>query len=171
MSYSAIAAVANLQSPAPSLLTAQFDPYVLLQIFYFVPGLSVSGTPRMRFNNDSGTTAYAYNVTDGSLVATVVTLVGATGIAAAASGILLSAIAATMAVGGELIVGNGNGQAHSIMMRGIAGVVDASAAPHTISGAGVWSTTQQIQSVQLDAGPNGGNLNAGAGLLVIGINP
>src|SRR5260370_26461410 len=161
MSVSSIVAVASLSAPAPSLGTFQFDPFTLLTIFYFVPGLSVSGTPRIRFNNDSGTTAYSYNVTDGSLVATVVTLVGATGIAAAADGILLSAVAATSAVGGELIVGNGNGQAHSIMMRGLAGLTDASAAPHTIIRAGIWSTTLQIQSVPLDAAPNWGDANAG----------
>ena len=171
MSNFQLVAVSSLGAPAPSLVTQQFDPYVLLQIFYFVPGLSVSGTPRLRFNGDSGTTAYAYNLADSSLIATVVTLLGAAGIAGAASGILLSVASATTPVGGEMVVGNGNGQAHAIMMRGIAGVVDASAAPHTLTGAGVWATTQQITSVQLDAGPNGGNLNAGTGLLVIGINP
>ena len=171
MSSSQIIAVSSLGAPAASLLTQQFDPYVLLQVFYLIPGLSVAGTPRIRFNNDQGTTAYAYNITDSSLVATVVTLLGATGIAAAASGMLLSAVAATAAVGGELLIGNGNGQAHAIMMKGFAGVVDASAPPHIISGAGIWSNTSQITSIQLDAGPNGGNLNAGTGLLVIGINP
>src|SRR5713101_2564424 len=130
MSYFDVVAIGGLGAPAASLSTPQFDPYVLLQIFYLIPGLSVSGTPRIRFNGDSGTTAYAYNITDGSLVATVVTLLGATGISGAASGILLSAVSATTAVSGELVVGNGASQAHSIMLRGLAGVMDASAAPH-----------------------------------------
>ena len=171
MSSSQIIAVSSLSAPAASLLTQQFDPYTLLTVFYFIPGLSVSGTPRLRFNNDQGTTAYAYNVTDNTLVASVVTLLGASGIAGAVSGILLSAAAATTPVGGELTIGNGPSQAHPIMMRGYAGAVDASAAPHIITGSGLWATTQQITSIQLDAGPNGGNLNAATGLLVVGINP
>ena len=164
-------AVAFLGAPASSLLTQQFDPYNLIQVFVFVPGLSVSGTPRIRFNGDTGTTAYAYNVTDNSLVVGVVTLAGASGIAGVASGILLSAVSSTGPVGAELIIGNGPSQAHSIMMRGYAGLTDASVIPHGLSGAAVWSTTQQITSIQLDAGPNGGNLNAGTGLLVLGLQP
>jgi hypothetical protein len=57
-----------------------------------------------------------------------------------------------------------------MMIEGMAGIMDASAAPHIITGAAVWATLAQIQSVQLDAGPGGGNLNAGTGLMVLGVN-
>jgi hypothetical protein len=164
MSSSAIVAVKSLLSPAPSLATDIFDPFVLLTVFVLVPGLSVSGNPRVRFNNDSGTTAYAYSVSD-NVAAPV------TGIAGAASGILLSAVSATTPVVSQLIIGNGPLQAHAIMLRGSAGILDASAAPHFINGAAAWATTSQITSIQIDAGPGGGNLNAGTGILVVGVNP
>src|SRR5260221_2345567 len=62
MSYSAIAAVASLSAPAASLVTQQFDPYVLLQIFYFVPGLSMSGTDRKSTRLNSSHTVISYAV-------------------------------------------------------------------------------------------------------------
>jgi len=56
-----------------------------------------------------------------------------------------------------------------MMLSGAAGVTDASAPPSIITGSGIWSNTSRIQSVQLFSS-GGGNLGAGTGLLVLGIN-
>lgn len=165
-----IVAVAGLGAPAPVLATAQFDPYVLLQVFVLVPSLSVSGVPVLQFNNDNGTTAYAYDVTNNTLVLSVVTLGGKNDIAGSANGIFLAQSNTTGPVTSELIVGNGPSQAHVMMINGAAGVTDASAPPSIITGSGIWANTARIQSVQL-LPSNGGNLGAGTGLLVLGINP
>lgn len=160
-----ILTVGGLGAPAPSLVTPTFDLYVSLRILLIVPGLSVSGIPRLRFNNDTGTTAYAYNVSDNFAAP-----VGA--FAGTANGIALGAVNATTAFSADLVVGNGPSQQHVVMFNGYAGVMDASAVPHILSGAAAWAnTSQQITSVQLDAGPNGGNLNAGTGIMVLGANP
>jgi hypothetical protein len=164
-----IVAVAGLAAPAPSLMTAQFDPYVLLQIFVLIPSQSVSGIPILQFNGDNGTTSYAYSVTNGTSLIGVVTLAGITGVAGAANGIFLAQSNTTGPVASELIIGNGPSQAHVMMIQGAAGVTDASAAPAIITGSGVWSNTSRIQSVQL-LSSGGGNLGAGTGLLVLGIN-
>jgi len=124
----------------------------------------------LQFNGDTGTAAYAYNISSSALVANVVSLAGAAGIAGIANGIFLGQATVTGPVVSELVIGNGAGQAHAMMIRGSAGVLDASAAPAIISGAGVWSNTSQITSVQLSSS-GGGNLGAGTGILVLGLNP
>jgi hypothetical protein len=170
MSQFSIVAVAGLAAPAPSLQTNQFDPYTLLQVFVLVPSQSIAGIPILQFNGDNGTTSYAYSVTNGTSLLGVVTLAGITGVAGAAQGIFLAQVATANPVASELLIGNGPSQAHSMMISGAAGVLDASAAPAIITGAGVWSNTARIQSVQLISS-GGGNLNAGTGILVLGINP
>jgi len=170
MSASGIVAVAGLGAPAATLVTPQFDPYVLLQVFILVPSQSVSGIPVLQFNGDVGTTSYAYNITGSTLPLGVVTLVGATGIAGVANGIFLGKRGTTGPLVSELIIGNGSSQAHAMMISGSAGVLDASAPPSIITGSGVWSNTSRITSLQLSSS-GGGNLGAGTGLLVIGINP
>jgi hypothetical protein len=158
-----ILASGSVLSAQAELDTRWFDIFDLLFIFFQVTGLSVSGNPRIRFNFDTGTTSYAYSVSDNFGTP-------ATGIAGVASGILLSSVSSTNPVVGQLVVGNGP-QTHAAMLTGMAGVMDASAAPHIINGGGVWSNTAQITSVQLDAGPGGGNLNVGTGILILGVNP
>jgi len=164
MSEMRILSAEGLGVAAPSISTQVFDLYVSLRIVLIVPGLSVSGIPRLRFNNDTGTTAYAYNVSDNFAAP-----VGA--VAGAANGIALGAVNATTAFSVDMLIGNGPSQQHVVMFNGLAGILDASAAPHILSGAAVWANTSQITSVQLDAGPNGGNLNAGTGIMVLGANP
>jgi hypothetical protein len=163
-------AVASLLSPAASLLTQQFDPYILLEVFINIPTQSISGIPILQFNGDTGTTAYAYSVTNGTSLAGVVTLAGATGIAGAANGIFLAQVNTVNPVVSKLIIGNGPSQAHTLMFNGLSGVVDASAAPSIITGSGVWSNTSRITSVQLISS-GGGNLGVGTGIFVIGTNP
>jgi len=170
VSKASVIAVAGLVVPAPALVTQAFDPPILLQVFVLVPGLTISSVPRLRFNGDTGTTNYAYNVSDNNLILSVVTLVGLTGIAGAADGILLARANSIGSVGSELLIGNGPSQGHMIMFSGTAGPMDASAAPALISGSGVWASTSRITSIQLDS-PGGGNLAAGTGILVIGIMP
>ena len=166
VSTARVIAVAGLGAPAPSLVTAAFDPPILLQIFVLVTGLSVSSIPRLRFNGDTGTTNYAYNVTDNNLILSVVTLAGLTGVAGAADGILLARANSTGPIGSSLLIGNGPSQGHMIMFSGTAGLMDASAAPALISGSGLWANTARITSIQLDS-PAGGNLSAGTGILVV----
>lgn len=149
---------------APSLQPPSFDPYDVISVFVLVTGLSVAGQPRLRFNLDVATTAYAFSVSDNFAAPT-------SQASGTASGILLSQTSSTGPVGSEMTIGNGPGQGHSVMYGGFSGILDASVAPHTISGAGVWSTTSQINTVTLDSGPNGGNLNVGTGILVMGLNP
>ena len=170
MSYFSVVALAGLGTPAPSLVTPQFDPYTLLQAFILVPSQSISGIPILQFNNDTGTTSYAYSINNGTSALGVVTLGGITGIAGAAQGIFLAQAATTGPIVSELVIGNGASQAHGIMISGSAGIMDASAAPAIISGSGIWSNTSRITSLQLSSS-GGGNLGAGTGLLVLGLNP
>jgi len=170
MSYYSVLASAGLGAPALSLITQSFNIFDLLQVFIQIPSQSISGIPLIQFNNDTGTAAYAYNIASSTLVANVVTLVGATGIAGTANGIFLGQAAVTGPVVSELVIGNGPSQAHAIMLRGCVGIMDASAPPAIISGSGVWSNTAQITSVQLSSS-GGGNLGAGTGILVLGLNP
>jgi len=170
MSYHSVVAVAGLGAPAPILATQTFALYSLLQVFFAIPSQSIAGIPLLQFNGDTGTTSYAYNVCSSTLVATVVTLAGATGVAGVASGLFLGQAAVTGPVVGELIIGNGPNQPHAIMLNGSAGVMDASVPPAIINGSGIWSNTSQITSVQLSSS-GGGNLGAGTGILVLGLNP
>jgi hypothetical protein len=170
VSVFSIIAVSGLSSPASSLSTNQFDPYVLLQIFIQVSSQSVSGIPLLQFNGDNGTTSYAYSVTNGTSLAGVVTLTGVTGISGVANGIALAQANTTAPVFSEITVGNGPSQSHVAMFQGSTGIMDASAAPAVITGSGVWSNTSRITSIQLISS-NGGNLGAGSGILVLGVNP
>jgi hypothetical protein len=170
VSYYSIVASGGLGAPAPTLNTQSFAACVLLQVFVAIPSQSILGVPVIQFNGDSGTTSYAYNILSNTLPLGVVTPVGATGIAGAANGIFLAQSGVTGPVVAELMIGNGPSQSHAMMISGAAGVMDASAAPSIISGAGVWSNTAQITSVQLSSS-GGGNLGAGTGILVLGLNP
>jgi len=170
MSYYSVVAVGGLSAPALSLNTQVFGTYSLLQIFVNIPSQSIAGIPVIQFNGDAGTTSYAYNISSSTLIANVVSLVGATGIAGVANGIFLGQTAVTGPVISELIIGNGPSQAHAVMLNGSAGIMDASAPPSIINGSGVWANTSQITSVQLSSS-GGGNLGTGTGILVLGLNP
>jgi hypothetical protein len=156
--------------PAPSLITQSFADYVLLQVFVNIPSQSISGIPILQFNGDTGTTSYAYNILSSTLPLGVVTPVGLTGIAGSANGIFLAQAGVVGPVVAELTIGNGPNQPHAMMISGSAGVMDASAAPSIISGSGIWANTSQITSIQLISS-GGGNLGAGTGILVLGVNP
>ncbi len=140
-----------------------------MQVFILVPSQSISGVPILQFNGDAGTTSYAYNITNNTLLLGIVTLGGKTDIAGSANGIFLAQSNTTGPVTSELVIGNGPSQAHVMMLSGAAGVTDASAPPSIITGSGVWSNTSRITSLQL-LSSGGGNLGAGTGLLVLGIN-
>jgi hypothetical protein len=165
-----IVAVSSLSAPAPSLVTQAFDPFVLLKIFLNVPSQSIAGIPILQFNGDNGTTAYAYSVTNGTSLLGVVTLAGVTGISGVAQGIFLAQSNTTGPVASKIDVGNGPSQNHTMMLSGVAGPVDASAPPAIITGSGIWANTARITSIQLISS-GGGNLGAGTGLLVMGVNP
>lgn len=162
MTEARVICVAGLGVAAPSLVTPwPIDPeYVLLEIFVLVPSLSISGVPIIQFNNDTGTTNYAFSVSDNG--GTPVT--GASG---AATGIQLAAINSTGAFGARMTIGNGQLSPHAAMFQGLAGALTAASAPHIISGAGVYASTSFISSVQVSS-PQGGNLGVGSGLMVIG---
>lgn len=159
-----VLAIAGLSAPAASLATPVFDPQVLMIVYFLIPSLSAIGAPRIRFNGDTGTTAYAYSVSDNLIVPV-------TGIAGVASGIVLaSSLLLTSAVWGTMTVGNGPSQNHALMWFGGHGVVDASVAPALVHGVGAWANTSQVTSIQLDV-TSGANLAAGTGIMVMGGNP
>jgi hypothetical protein len=170
VSYYSIVASGGLGAPAPTLNTQSFAAFVLLQVFVAIPSQSILGIPIIQFNGDTGTTSYAYNILSNTLPLGVVTPVGAIGIAGVANGICLAQAGVTGPVVAELTIGNGQSQSHAMMIRGSVGIMDASAPPAIVSGAGVWSNTSQITSVQLSSS-GGGNLGAGTGILVMGLNP
>jgi hypothetical protein len=165
-----LVAVAGLGSPAASLATNWFNIYQLLEVLIIVPSQSISGVPILQFNGDIGTTSYAYNIANNTLPLGVVTVVGATGIAGAANGIFLAQAATPGPILSRLMIGNGPSAAHMMTISGSTGVTDASAPPSIIAGSGVWANTSQIASLQL-LSSGGGNLGAGTGILVLGVNP
>lgn len=156
---------AGLSIAASSLVTgAPFDTEcVLLEIFILITSLSVSGVPLLQFNGDTGTTNYAWSLQSNA---------GSVSSAASgtANGIQLGTANATTGFGSKLLVGNGPSSHHAVMIEGIAGALDASAAPAIITGAGVWANTTQINSIQLSS-PQGGNLGAGSGIMVVAYVP
>src|SRR5690349_7013002 len=68
-----------------SVISPVFDPYDFLLVHVRIAGYSGASVARLRFNGDTGTTAYSYAVQEFTGAATPVAT-GGSGIAAAASG-------------------------------------------------------------------------------------
>lgn len=142
------------------------DPF--LRIYVRVAGYTVSGFARMQFNGDTGTTAYSYTV---STLAPAGTFTTKTAVAASAAGIVVSAVA--VAGPRSLIVfdvRNVSGQAHGVSYQSSDVSETAATAPSVTTGAGIWTTTTQINRVNLNVGENGGLLTSGTDMLIIGLS-
>jgi len=158
MSETRILAVAGLGQAAAQLGTQVFDPPSLLTIYIRISGHSLLSAARIFFNNDQGNN-YAFSVSESFALPS-------TGLSG--SGINLASVLDGSPQGLTLLIGNGPNQTHAVTFSGMSGLLDGSVAPRLVQGAGIWTPTSQITSVQLDAGSVGGNLNAGTGILVVG---
>jgi hypothetical protein len=154
---------ASLSAPGASLSSVLLDPeWAVLQVKIRITGYSSSGTALIQFNNDTGSTLYAYSVSDNFAAA-------ATGITGAATGLQVCQTANIPITNLVMLVSNIPGVEHGCTWNGTGGVIDASAAPKIIHGSGMWNNSASISSVQLSG--NGVNLNAGSLLTVLGIRP
>jgi len=161
-SYTSLSANAA-DLPSVSIPT---DPY--LRIYVRVAGYTVSGFARLQFNGDTGTTAYSYTV---STLAPAGTFTTKTAVATSAAGIVVSAVA--IAGPRSLMVfdvRNVNGQAHGVSYQSADVSETAATAPSITTGAGIWTTTSQINRVNLNVGENGGLLTSGTDMLIVGFS-
>ena len=154
----------NSAGASATVVSNVFDPPNRLMVDVRIVGYSAASTARIQFNGDTGTTAYAYTVTENVAAVT-------TGVAGAAAG---WAVATTNQVARSLItffIRNVSGQVHGGWWQGSSGSEAAATAPVFVNGGGIWTTTAQITRIVLDVGPGGGTLNAGTSLDVYGIYP
>lgn len=150
-----------LTGSANSLILPRFDPENWLMVLVRIAGYGGSSIAQLQFNGDTGTTAYAYRVSNNSAAAT-------TGVAGAANGIKVSQTA-TVSPRALLTfnIGNVNGRAHGIVYEGCDLSEAAATAPDIVQGAGIWTTTTQINRITLDGG--GQTLLAGTDMAVWGM--
>ena len=135
-----------LTGSANTLVLPRFDPENWLLVLIRIAGYGGSAIAQLQFNGDTGTTAYAYRVSNNFAAAT-------TGVAGAAAGIKVSQTA-TVAARALIAfkIGNVNGRAHGITWTGSDLSEAAATAPDIIVGAGLWATTSQINQITLDGG-------------------
>jgi hypothetical protein len=155
----------NSGGASADIPTQTFDAENLLLIHIRISGYSASGVARVQFNGDTGTTAYAYSVSDNFAAPS-------TAVAGVAAGIN---VAQTAITGGRalisMIIRNFPGQEHGITIIGNSGSLAAATAPTIVNGAGLWTTTSQITRVNLNVGTGGGTLNSGTEIIVYGLQP
>ena len=154
-------AYGTLAAPANTLVLPKFDPENWLLVLVRIAGYGGSAIAQLQFNGDTGTTAYAYRVSNNFAAAT-------TGVAGAAAGIKVSQTA-TVSPRALLsfMIGNVNGRAHGITWTGSDLSEAAATAPDVICGAGLWATTSQINQITLDGG--GQTLLAGTDMAIWGM--
>ena len=146
------------------MVSPVFDPPNRLEIDIRIVGYSAAATARLQFNGDTGTTAYAYSVSENfAAVTTAVSGVAAGWAVATTNQVVRSYI--------TFHIRNVSGQVHGGWWVGSSGSEAAATAPVIVCGSGIWTTTAQITRVTLDVGAGGGNLNAGTSLDVYGIYP
>lgn len=166
--FNLIAHADNAGGATTTIATPKFDLYNFLRIYVRITGYSAGQVAQLRFNGDTGTTAYAYAVQEFTGAATPVAT-GASAVAATAAGIKVAVTAITGAR--ALIVfdiSNINGQVHGITFNGSSGSLAAATAPVSVLGSGVWATTSQITQVTLDSG-GAGTLNVGSSVDIFGL--
>jgi hypothetical protein len=142
--------------------TSQFDPCSYLMVLVRIAGYSGGGgIAQLRFNGDTGTTAYAYRVSNNNAAAT-------TAVSGAAAGIKVSQTSTTGPRAlAQFWIGNVSGRAHGIQYQSSDLSETASTAPDICVGSGIWTNTAQITRITLEGG--GVNLLAGTDIAVFGL--
>ena len=154
-------AYGTLAAPANTLVLPRFDPENWLLVLVRISGYGGAAIAQLQFNGDTGTTAYAYRVSSNSAAAT-------TGVAGAANGIKVSQTATVSPRALlEFKIGNVNGRAHGIIYEGCDLSEAAATAPDIVQGAGIWTTTSQINQITLDGG--GQTLLSGTDMAIWGM--
>lgn len=146
--YSKLAPLAYgiLGSNQNTLVLPRFDPENWLLVLVRIAGYGGSAVAQLQFNGDTGTTAYAYRVSNNFAAPT-------TGVAGAAAGIKVSQTATTNPRALlQFFIGNVNGRAHGITWSGSDLSEAAATAPDIVCGSGLWATTSQINQITLDGG-------------------
>jgi hypothetical protein len=134
---------------------------LLLKIYLRIAGYSAASIARLRFNDDTGTTAYSYSVSENFAVPS-------TGIAGVASGWNLATALADSQALFEITMVNSISIEKSGIWQGVCGSLVAATAPRLVFGSGLWINAAAISKITLDAGAGGGNLNLGTGISVFG---
>ena len=141
LAYGAMTGSAN------SLILPRFDPENWLLVLVRIAGYGGGGgIAQLQFNGDTGTTAYAYRVSNNFAAAT-------TGVAGAAAGIKVSQTSTTNARALLAFkIGNVSGRAHGIVWQASDLSEAAATAPDIVVGSGLWATTSQINQITLEGG-------------------
>jgi hypothetical protein len=155
LAYGALTGAAN------TLVLPRFDPENWLLVLVRIAGYGGSAIAQLQFNGDTGTTAYAWRVSNNGAAST-------TAVAGVANGIKVSQ---TATVNPRALltfnIGNVNGRAHGVVYEGCDLSESAATAPDIVQGAGIWTTTSQINQITLDGG--GQTLLAGTDMAVWGM--
>lgn len=158
--FQRIAHVDNAAGASATIVSPVFDPYDFLEVWIRIAGYAGGSIAILQFNGDTGTTAYSNSVMEGANAPT-------TQISGVASGWVVATTAITAARG--LIhfrITNISGRAKSGVWAGSSASESAATAPTIVQGAGVWTTTTQINRMVLSGG--GVNLNAGSSMDIYG---
>jgi hypothetical protein len=151
----------NAAGASPSISTQAFDTLLLLKIYLRIPGYSGASVARLRFNDDSGTTAYSYSVAENFAAPS-------TGVAGVASGWNLATTLSDSQALFEITMINSISIEKSGIWQGLCNSLVAATPPKIVHGSGLWINAAAIFKVTLDAGAGGGNLNLGSGISVFG---
>jgi len=157
--------VDNAAGASAQLVSPVFDStsWNYLAVMVRIAGYSSTAVARLRFNGDTGTTAYTLSVMEGATAPT-------TQVSGTAAGIQLATTAqVARALIGPIWIRNVTGQVHGITWTGSSGSESAATAPAVVQGAGVWTNTAKITQITLDVGSGGGTLNAGTAMDVYGV--
>ena len=152
----------NAGGASNDIFTAQFDPENLLMIAIRIAGYGGGGgIARVQFNLDTGTTAYAWALSDNLAAVT-------TAVAGVANGIN---VAQTSITGARALINmfvrNLPAQVHGVTIQGNSESEAAATAPKIVVGSGLWTNTAQITRVTLNGG--GVTLTAGSEICVYGV--
>jgi len=155
-------AYASAAAPVSQIDTPVFDACSYLMVLVRIAGYSGGGgIAQLRFNGDSGTTQYAWRVSNNNAAAT-------TAVSGVAAGIKVSQTLTTGARAlAQFWIGNVNGRAHGVQYQSSDLSESAATAPDICVGSGIWTSTAQITRITLEGG--GVNLLAGTDIAVFGL--
>ena len=157
----ALLATAVAGGTVASITTPQFDACTFLKVYVRISGYSGAGIAQLQFNGDTGSTAYAWRVSNNNAAPT-------TAVAGVATGLKLSQ---TATAGARALhccdIRNGAGQVHGVIWQGSDLSEAAATAPDISVGAGIWTNTAQITRITLTGDTV--NINAGSEIQVFGL--
>jgi len=144
-----------------AITTPTFDACSYLMVLVRISGYSGNAIAQLQFNGDTGTTAYAYRVSNNNAAAT-------TGVSGAAAGIKVSQTATTNPRALiQFWIGNVSGRAHGVQYQSSDLSESAATAPDMVVGSAIWTNTARITRITLDGG--GQNLLTGTDIAVFGL--